>query len=232
VSDGIKKTPGLDAAKREQWARKALHGIELRTKRFGEFVGAVRELIATLPKCETYLPGFDGDRCGRPATRYEWPTGGREPGDVNEREHYCDEHGRMQSAWQSVQELDYAAPLRKLQAMLDPEETAAPACTPREVRKALEGDGVQSVRVTDDGMGGRLAEVDMGLAGRVTVRIDASDTTASLVAKIRLAFWKPRIPCPRCGAREEPEESTIGPLDGSIALRCAPCGMTWRTKST
>ena len=108
----------------------------------------------------------------------------------------------------------------------------APACTPREVREALECDGVQSVRVTDDGTRGRVAEVDMGLAGRVTVRIEESDTTETLVARIRLAFWKPRIPCPRCGAREEPEEITIGALDGSTVLRCSPCGMTWRTKET
>lgn len=112
---------GLDAATREKRVREALRGIELRTKRFGEFVGAVRELVATLPKCETFLPGFDGTRCGRPATRYEGSTGGREPGDVNEREHYCDEHGEF-----LTDELDYAPAIRKLQAMLDPEETEKP----------------------------------------------------------------------------------------------------------
>ncbi len=121
MSDEVKKAPSLDAARREKWKREALHGIELRTKRFGEFLRAVRELIAALPKCDAFDIGFDGTKCGRPATRYEGPTGGREPGDANDREHYCDEHGAA-----FADELDYAPALRKLQAMLDPEETEKP----------------------------------------------------------------------------------------------------------
>ena len=76
----------------------------------------VLELIAALPKCEVFDAGFDGTKCGRPATRYDEPWGdtgkGREP-----REHYCDEHGDF-----LTDELDYAPALRKLQAILNPEE--------------------------------------------------------------------------------------------------------------
>ena len=72
MSDENAKLTGLDAATREQWAREALHGIELRTKRFGEFVGAVRELIATLPKCDfvlSYPAKGPPVTCGQPATK-------------------------------------------------------------------------------------------------------------------------------------------------------------------
>lgn len=101
-------------------AATAFHGIELRTKRLGEFVGAVRELIATLPKCDFVLSYGPTVTCDKPATRYDEPWGdtgkGREP-----REHYCDEHGAA-----FTDDLDYAPALRKLQAMLDPEESEKP----------------------------------------------------------------------------------------------------------
>ena len=121
MSDENAKLTGLDAAKRGQWAREALHGIGLRTKRFGEFVGAVRELMATLPKCDEYDAGFDGTKCGRPAT---W-TVSDSYADSGDREHYCDSHAedRKKRTWA---ELPYAPALRKLQAMLDPEETEKP----------------------------------------------------------------------------------------------------------
>ena len=97
---------GLDAATREKWARESFRLIALRGERFGEFLRAVRELMATLPPCGT---------CGKPATRYDdpWDTGGEsEP-----REHYCDKHG------EDLAEHKHAPAMRKLQAMLDPEET-------------------------------------------------------------------------------------------------------------
>lgn len=68
---------------------------------------AVRALIATLPKCET--PG-----CGQPAPR----CAKSHCVDCGPDEYYCDEHGDMQSAWQCVPGLDYAEPLRKLQALM------------------------------------------------------------------------------------------------------------------
>ncbi len=117
---------GLDAATREKWAREGFRLIALRGERFGEFLRAVRELMATLPKCDFVLSYGGGPQrwptvtCDKPATRYDEPWGdtgkGREP-----REHYCDEHGAA-----FTDELDYAPALRKLQAMLDPEETEKP----------------------------------------------------------------------------------------------------------
>lgn len=77
----------------------------------------VRALIAALPKCEEFDAGFDGTRCGRPATKYDDPCGDTN-GCADPREHRCDEHGVMGH----YDDLDYAEPLRKLQAMLDPEE--------------------------------------------------------------------------------------------------------------
>jgi hypothetical protein len=81
---------------------------------------AVRELIATLPKCDVVLSYGPSVTCDKPATKYDEPWGdtgkGREP-----REHYCDEHGAA-----FTDELDYAPAFRKLQAMLDPEESEKP----------------------------------------------------------------------------------------------------------
>ena len=72
---------------------------------------AVRALIAALPKCSAYTSGFDGDRCGRPSTRAEF--------DHSDYERYCDEHARGHA---KARDIAYASALRKLQAMLDPEE--------------------------------------------------------------------------------------------------------------
>lgn len=90
---------------------------------------AVRELIAALQKCEAFLPGFDGDRCGRPAT---W-TVNDSYADSGDREHYCDAHAedRKKRTWE---ELPHAPALRKLQAMLDQEETADATEPPVETR--------------------------------------------------------------------------------------------------
>lgn len=114
MSDENAKLTGLDAATREQWAREALHGIELRTKRFGEFVGAVRELIATLPKCSHY--------CGRPATheRDVWVDEGHQ---YAGKDRACDADTAGPNEWE---ESTWAPALRKLQAILDPEETEKP----------------------------------------------------------------------------------------------------------
>jgi hypothetical protein len=188
---------------------------------------AVRELIATLPRCAAYTSGFDGDRCGRPATRAEF--------DHSDYERYCDEHARGHA---KARDIAYATALRKLQAMLDHEETAAPAgaCVDRDVFKALVEDGVRFATFTNDGAGRRVAEVDMGLAGKATFRIEASDTTETLVAKVRSQLGhrlvvSAGIECPACCSRAEHEQITIGALDGSTTHRCK-CGMTWATKGT
>lgn len=79
---------------------------------------AVQALIEALPACEVFLPGFDGDKCGCPAT---W-TVNDSYADSGDREHYCDAHAedRKKRTWE---ELPHAPALRKLQAMLDQEET-------------------------------------------------------------------------------------------------------------
>lgn len=81
---------------------------------------AVRALIAALPKCEhvvRYHAARIPTACGQPATKYDDPCGDTN-GCADPREHRCDEHGVMGH----YDELDYAEPLRKLQAMLYPEE--------------------------------------------------------------------------------------------------------------
>ncbi len=117
MSDEVKKAPSLDAARREKWKREALHGIELRTKRFGEFLRAVRELMAALPVC---CAGYDicseDDGCGARAT---WAVPGGYS-DSGQMEYYCDVHAENRNrAWFA---LPHAPALRKLQAMLDPGE--------------------------------------------------------------------------------------------------------------
>lgn len=83
---------------------------------------AVRALIAALPKCEHVLKRSRSWKtpditCGQPATKYDDPCGDTN-GCADPREYRCDEHGVMGH----FDELDYASALRKLQAMLDPEE--------------------------------------------------------------------------------------------------------------
>lgn len=117
MSDEVKKAPSLDAARREKWKREALHGIELRTKRFGEFLRAVRELIAALPKCDEYI---GHTQCRATATRVRgvWTNEGN---DYVGQEHLCEAHAPL-----GTPALNYAPALRKLQAMLNPEETEKP----------------------------------------------------------------------------------------------------------
>ena len=78
---------------------------------------AVRALIAALPKCVEFDAGFDGTRCGRPATRVHgmWVNEGN---DYAGQEHFCEEHATV-----GTPAVDYAPALRKLQALLEPEET-------------------------------------------------------------------------------------------------------------
>lgn len=84
---------------------------------------AVLALIAALPKCNFVLSYGKSWRdptvtCDQSATKYDDPcpdtNGAAEP-----RDYRCDEHGVMSF----YDDLDYAEPLRKLQAMLNPEET-------------------------------------------------------------------------------------------------------------
>jgi hypothetical protein len=83
---------------------------------------AVRALIAALPKCEHIVRSSTNWKnpdvtCGLPATKYDDPWGDTN-GSAEPREYRCDEHGVMKH----YDDLDYAEPLRKLQALLDPEE--------------------------------------------------------------------------------------------------------------
>lgn len=75
---------------------------------------AVRELIATLPKCSHY--------CGRPATheRDVWVDEGHQ---YAGKDRACDADTAGPNEWE---ESTWAPALRKLQAILDPEETEKP----------------------------------------------------------------------------------------------------------
>jgi len=97
-------------------SHKDFHGEMLRGPRFGEFVGAVRELIAALPKCCEF-DGHARAQCRATATRVRgvWANEGV---DYAGQEHFCEAHAPL-----GTPALDYAPALRKLQAMLDPEET-------------------------------------------------------------------------------------------------------------
>lgn len=68
---------------------------------------ALRELVALLPKCESY---DDGHACGRLATREE--TGGM--GDDFNRLYWCDEHGESSERGGDVFDVDWADVVRRL----------------------------------------------------------------------------------------------------------------------
>lgn len=78
---------------------------------------AVRALIAALPKCSDQAFCTPPSFCGAPAT---WTTLRYYEG---ERSYHCDSH--IEEEWKrhgGTEPLPHAEPLRKLQAMLDPEE--------------------------------------------------------------------------------------------------------------
>ncbi len=139
---------------------------------------ALAELLAALPHCERLK--HNGSMCFATATRESFTGHGFHA------EYLCDEHGNGEDG------LFWDDAVRKAQALMAlPEEPAPPTCTPREVLKSLKGDGVQSVRVTNDGMGAGVVEVDMGPhIGTRHIPIDGTETTVELAEKIRSVLPK------------------------------------------
>jgi len=130
---------------------------------------AVRALLAALPKCSDQAFCTPPSFCGAPAT---W-TGLQYYEENQDRSYYCDAHaGEDWKRRSGSAPLDYAPALRKLQAMLDPEEPSG----------FVAPDVVGASRVVEVNMGPHL--------GTYRIPIDDTETTAEVAEKVRAVLPK------------------------------------------